>query len=404
MKAAELWEQWGLRMTKKGGPHCNLHNAATILENDTTFKNLVNFDEFLNRVVTQNSPVREWKDDDDLRVARYMQDTLAISGMGRDVVAQAVYYLAYQNVKNCVKDWLEGLGHDGTQRLESFFSDHFGATYNDYTKAASKNFWLSMVARAYKPGCKVDNMIVLEGAQGAGKSTALQIIGGDWFAEQHESATNPKAFAEILQGKLLIEISEMDAFSRVEVNRVKQTVSCAADRFRASYARYAVDHPRTCVFVGTTNRDDWNRDETGARRFWPVACKGSINLQGIRDAREQLFAEAVARYKANESHWEMPLELAQAEQTERYHADPWLDPIEKILKGESFVTTEWILGKLGLDIVRQGRSEEMRVATCLRFLRWERGRKRIDGNPTRGYHSPGSQVDTVGTGGNEIPL
>src|SRR5262249_11330228 len=141
---------------------------------------------------------------------------------------------------------------------------------------ASHNFWLSLVARAYKPGCKVDNMIVLEGGQGIGKSTALDIIGGDWYTEQHESASNPKAFAEILQGKLLVEISEMDAFNGSQINRVKQTITCQSDRYRPAYGRYAKDHLRRCIFVGTTNRDDWNKDETGARRFWPITCKKQI--------------------------------------------------------------------------------------------------------------------------------
>jgi len=99
----------------------------------------------------------------------------------------------------------------------------------------------------------------------------LQIIGGDWFAEQHESATNPKGFAEILQGKLLIEISEMDSFNRTEVNRVKQTVSCPSDRYRPSYGHHAQDHLRQCIFVGTTNRDDYGNDDTGLRRFLPGA-------------------------------------------------------------------------------------------------------------------------------------
>ena len=316
--------------------------------------------------------------------------------MSRDIVSQAVVTVAYQHKRNCVQEWLSSLVWDGTQRLESFFVDHFGAVASDYTHSAGKNFWLSIVARAFKPGCKVDNMIVLEGAQGVGKSTALQIIGGDWFAEQHESATNPKAFAEILQGKLLVEISEMDAFSRAEVNRVKQTVSCPSDRFRQSYGRYAVDHPRTCIFVGTTNRDDWNRDETGARRFWPIAC-GGIELESIRESRGNLFAEALVRYRQSETHWEMPLAAAQAEQEARYTADPWMDPIREAIKGETAVTTRWVLDKLGFQIERMDKKAEMRVGNCLRFMGWLRKQRRIDGIPTWEYQKPVTAV----TGGDE---
>jgi putative DNA primase/helicase len=328
-------------------------------------------------------PAREWSDADDISLALYMQRDIGLPRIGREIVSQAVVAMAYRNERNCVRAWLEALEHDWTSRVDSFFSDCFGADETEYTKAASRNFWLSMIARVFEPGCKVDNMIVLEGAQGVGKSTALQVIGGEWFAEQHESATNPKAFAEILQGKWLIEISEMDSFNRAEVNRVKQTVSCPSDRFRASYGRHAKDHPRQCVFVGTTNRDDWNRDETGARRFWPISCRGTVRVDLVRQNREQLFAEAVARYKAGEPHWMMPAEATKAEQEGRFQADPWLDNITTIVKGESNVTTSFVAEKLGIDLARRDRAVEMRIGACLRFMGWKRQQKR--GSDSRAY-------------------
>lgn len=395
----ESWKEWGLSTTDKGIPHANLANAALILENDPKFKGSLYYDAFLQRIIRKNSPAREWRDSDDLEAARYMQSVLGLPRMNREVVSQAVVEVAHKSPRNCVTEWLDTLSHDGTQRLECFFSDHFGAIESDYTHAASKNFWLSLVARAYRPGCKVDNMIVLEGAQGVGKSQALGIIGGEWFAEQHESATNPKAFAEILQGKLLIEVSEMDAFSRAEVNRVKQTVSCPSDRFRASYGRYAVDHPRTCIFVGTTNRDDWNRDETGARRFWPIACAGSIDLERIRATREQLFAEAVARFKANETHWEMPQEAARAEQEARYMHDAWHEKVASILKGKAEVSTSQILEEMGFEMTRRGRAESMRVGTILRVLGWKRVRK-WQGKDREYVYAP-PEVGTAPDGGDK---
>jgi putative DNA primase/helicase len=196
-----------------------------------------------------------------------------------------------------------------------------------------------MAARIYRPGCQVDNMILLEGEQGIGKSSALRAIGGDWFAEQHESATG-KDFFDVLQGKMLVEISEMDAFNRAEVTRVKQVVTCTNDRFRESYARRAEDHPRQCVFVGTTNRDDWNRDETGARRFWPIACQRAADVEAIKAERSQLFAEAVARFKAGESWWDMPAEDTQAQQAARYDEPAWTSVIERYLETEPFGCTE----------------------------------------------------------------
>ncbi len=373
----DLWLKWGMQLAANKTPHTNLHNAARILESDPAYKGRIYYDEFLQRVIRRNSPAREWEDKDDLEATRHIQDLLMMPKMGRDVVSQAVISVAHQHPRNCVREWMDGLKWDGTPRVDAFFADCFGAEMTDYSQAASRNFWISMVARVYRPGCKVDNMVILEGDQGVGKSTALQIIGGDWFAEQHESATNPKAFAEILQGKLLIEISEMDAFTNAEVSRVKQTVSCQADRFRASYGRHAVDHPRTCVFVGTTNKDEWNRDETGARRFWPIRCS-EVNLEAITTHRTQLFAEAVKRQKANESYWIMPSEATKAEQDERFSGDAWLEQIMTILKGEASITTAKIADKLPIPLERRDRGSEMRIGKCLRFLRWERKRERLE--------------------------
>ena len=224
----KLWERLGLQLTQTGGPIANLTNAVAVLQSDKLFKDIFWFDEFLQRIVTINGSAipREWGDADDINTALYMQREIGIPKIGRDLVNQAVISVSRGRTRNCAREWMEKTEHDGTERIDNFFSDYMGAPATEYVKSASRNFWLSIAARVYSPGCKVDSMIVLEGPQGVGKSTALHIIGGEWFAEQHESATNPKAFAEILQGKLLIEISEMDAFSRAEVNRVKQTISC----------------------------------------------------------------------------------------------------------------------------------------------------------------------------------
>lgn len=378
-----LWQQWGLQLSEIGGPIPNLRNAVTILECDPVYKSTIWFDEFLGRVLTGEG--RQWADADDIAFALHMQGEIGITRIGVETAARAVLSVAHSNVRNCVKDWLNSLVHDGTQRIESFFSDYFGAEQSEYCMAASRNFWLSLAARILEPGCKVDNMIVLEGPQGVGKSKALKIIAGEHFTEQHESATNPKAFAEILQGKILIEISEMGAFSRAEVNHVKQTISCPSDRYRDSYGRHASDHPRTCIFVGTTNRDDWNKDETGARRFWPIECKGEIDLAGIAANRDQLFAEAAARIKAGERYWEMPSEATSNEQRARYEHDSWTEEIERILKGRTEITTHEILKELGIDTARQDRSSQIRVGTTLRFLGWSRRRKRAKAHVGRPY-------------------
>lgn len=367
----EIWRAWGLQLSSSGMPLANLSNAVAILENDPVLRDKCYFDSFLQRVVTGDG--REWADQDDLSIVMHIQREVGISRITREIVAQAVLVVAHKKQRHCVREWMDSLSWDQTQRLEHFFPDHFGAESNPYTAAVGRNFWIGLAARIYEPGCKVDNMVILEGAQGIGKSQALKVIAADWFAEMHESATNPKGFSEILQGKALIEISEMDSFDRAEVNRVKQAITCQSDRYRPSYGHRAQDHKRQCIFVGTTNRDDWNRDETGARRFWPIACIGEVNLEMLRANREQLFAESVSRYKAGEPHWLMPDEQTKAEQAARFQGDPWLESIEEILKGESRTTTSHVAEKLNISIERRNRATEMRIAASLRHLGWTKG-------------------------------
>jgi predicted P-loop ATPase len=355
-------------------PIPNLSNAVKIIETDPKFKGFVWYDEFLRKMMTGNPP-REWSDADDLYLTIRFQREKKIPKMSRETVTQAVIATAFkkENVKNCVTDWLNSLTWDNVARVDHFFEDHFGANGTVYTRAASRNFWISMVARVYQPGCQADNMIVLEGTQGIRKSSALRVIGGEWFSEQHESITG-KGFFEVLQGKLLIEVSEMDSFNRAEVTRVKQVITCTSDRFRESYGRHAKDHPRRCIFVGTTNRNDWNRDETGARRFWPISCHGDIDIDAIRAGRTQLFAEAVHLYKSGQTWWEMPDET-RAEQEKRYTEDVWSELIEDHIRPKSKVTVlEILVDCLKFDNARIQKSDQMRVATCLRRLGWEKGK------------------------------
>ncbi len=361
---------WNLESDTNHVPYGNLTNAVAIIEHDPYLKGTVWYDEFLDKTLTGKS-AREWKDYDDVNLVLHIQREVGLMKMSRDIVSQAIIAIAYRDVRNCVKDWLGSLKWDGVERIEHFFEDNFGAAANAYTRAAARNFWLTMVARIYNPGCKVDNMIVLEGAQGLGKSRALQVIGGEWFTEQHESATNPKGFGEVLQGKLLIEIAEMDSFSRAEVTRVKAVISNPNDRFRGAYKRYAEDHMRTCVFVGTTNKDDWNRDETGARRFWPIRCVGEVDVSAIAAQRDQLFAEAVERFKAGATWWEMPGDETREEQRKRYDADAWGEPVQEFIGLRSDVTVNEILTDcLKKDMGDTTRVDQMRVAGCLRALGW----------------------------------
>ena len=347
------WYVWKLDCNNAGEPVTNLNNAVSILERDLQLNGLVWFDEFLSRILTVGSDgkPREWGDPDDINLALDLQRRIGITKISIETVQKAVVAVAMRNVKNCVRDWIDSLVWDEVPRIDNFFEDHFGATGNEYTRAASKNFWLSMAARVYKPGCKVDNVIVLEGDEGVGKSTVLQIIAGEWFTEQHESLMNPKAFFEVIQGALITEIGEMEAFNRAELTKVMAVVTCRSDKYRDSYGHYASYHPRQGVFVCTTNNRASNRSPDGGRRWWYVLC-GEVDVSSVAANREQYFAEARARlapdsgwndriwrFNHGETWWVMPGDATRMEQAARYEADTWAPAVEEFLSGRAYTIT-----------------------------------------------------------------
>src|SRR5690606_16976269 len=152
---------------------------------------------------------------------------------------------------------------DGTSRIERLMIEGFGTLDSQYYREISRCFLISIAARICEPGCKVDTMPVFEGPQGNRKSSALRALGGKFFTECHEKVTS-KDFYSVLHGHFLVEIAEMDAFSGAQVETIKGVISNQVDRYRLPYDKHATSNPRQCVFAGTTNRRDWNRDETGA--------------------------------------------------------------------------------------------------------------------------------------------
>jgi predicted P-loop ATPase len=312
-----------------------------------------------------------------------LQEHLQHAGLKRiakDIVHQAVDIHTQKCSFHPVRDYLDQLIWDRTARLADFLPKYFGAEKNEYNKTIGKMFMISMVARILRPGCKVDHLLVIEGPQGALKSTACQILAGEWFSDNLPDVSAGKDVSQHLRGKWLIEVSEMHAMSRAETTQLKAFITRQEERYRPSYGRKEVIEPRQCVFIGTTNRDTYLRDETGGRRFWPVKA-GAINTEELSRDRDQLFAEAVHNYRNRVKWWpdkDFERGHIMPEQAARYEPDAWEDNIREFLaahKPERVTIGQIAREVLHIDTPKIGTAEQRRIAAALEILEWRRGKR-----------------------------
>jgi predicted P-loop ATPase len=235
-------------------------------------------------------------------------------------------------------------------------------------------FLVAMTARAFQPGCKADYMLILEGKQGIMKSSACRALAGKWFSDQLPDIGSKDA-AQHLRGKWLIEAAEMHALSRAETTALKAFVTRQEERYRPPYGRLEVIEPRQCVFIGTTNKAVYLKDETGGRRFWPVKC-GTIAINELAAHRDQLFAEAAHLFRSGAAWWPdraFEAEHIAPEQAARFDHDEWEQPIAEWLANKSDVTVSEVAGgALHLDKRSLGTVEQRRIAAILETMGWQR--------------------------------
>lgn len=263
-----------LEVDGNGNYKKTVNNAIIILQNDPLLKGKIVTDEFANRglvlgVLPWNPDPgrRQWSDPDDAGFFWYMETFYHIAQ--QDKLDRALTIVGEQNKINEVRDYLKGLKWDGIKRVDTLLSVYLGAEDTAYTRAVMRKSLCAAAARAVEGGVKYDYMPIFTGPQGIGKSTFLNILGKSWFSDSLTSFEGKEA-AELIQGVWINEVGELTAMTKQETAAVKQFLSKREDIYRAAYGRRTERYPRRCVFFGTSNDNEFLKDSTGNRRFWPV--------------------------------------------------------------------------------------------------------------------------------------
>lgn len=308
---------------------------------------------------------------------------------------RAIAFVAAQNRIDPVRQRLEALEWDGIERLGHWAHDYLGADDSSFVRQAGAKWLIGAVARILRPGCKMDTMLVLEGPQGARKSSALAalasaISGG--FTDRLSKLDSKDAAIE-LQGNIIVEMAELDAFRHAAVSTIKAFLSRQSDKIRLPFAKTMTELQRSCVFAGTVNPGGagWLHDETGGRRFWPIKV-GEIDIKALTEAAPQLWAEALARYRDGEEWWitdAVVMAEAQAAQAERIEEDVWAPLIDDYVAGLSQVQVIDVL-KHACDVPkdRMGQREKNRVTNHLQRRGWTRHHGWIGGKTVKVYLAP----------------
>jgi predicted P-loop ATPase len=414
--------------------HPTLANALVILRWHPDFQDRFAFNAFAKKVIlvkqipnAKHDPTipRQLADLDVIAIQEQMQ-RLGVLKIAKSTVQDAIGSSASEHSFHPLLDYLNGLKWDGRPRLisENWLHTYLGAKNDPYTLMVGICFLVGMVARAYKPGCKSDHMLILEGRQRAMKSSVCSVLGGDWYGNHLPDLSGDDVRVSMyLRGKWLIEIPEMSSMGNAAIQRIKAFTTTETEVYVPKYGHNVVDEARTCLFIGTTNEHCYLKDATGGRRSWPVKTEEvrKINLEKLREDRDQLFAEAVALFKNDFQWWldgEFETKYAELEQKERFEEDVWTDPIvtwldtgvpavNSLRQPVDHVPNEHMKIKVTVGEVlsealnkradTHSKIDSNRVVHVLTSLKWEMhksGSKRWYWRP--GHHKPNSGNSSLG--------
>jgi predicted P-loop ATPase len=317
-----------------------------------------------------------WLNSDDSRLEHYFNTQWDING--KNMIQNAFVEVTHQNSFHPVKEYLEGLEWDGVKRLETMFPDYLGADDSEYTREITRKWMMAAIRRIYNPGIKFDHVPVLSGVERSGKSFVASKLGGEWFTQSLKKL-DPKESGEILLKNWIVEIGELSALKKSSTEEIKDFISRTSDDFRPSYGRVVVNHPRHCVFIGTTNNPEYLRDDNGDRRFWsipvdPKKRKYNPFKELTDDVVNQIWAEAMICADSDEEIYlsEEMEEIALKMRENHRELDPWTGQIEMFVeKQETVCIQELWINAFHKSLEELTKKERNRLAKILRSLGWE---------------------------------
>lgn len=403
----DAWKQWLVR--KSGDVTPCLANCELLLSHLKPWKGAIGYDEFAERTMFRRplpcdpggAKAGEWSDHLDSMTAIWLQRSWRVEFSPKTVL-QAVEVVARKNKFHPVREELAALpAWDGIRRNADWLSDYLGVRKTPYTELVGAFFLRAMIKRVMEPGCKFDYCLVLEGEQGLGKSTAARILAWHWFADTDLDLSNKDALMA-LAGHWVYEISEMGSLMRAEEKKQKSFLSRQDDEYRPPYGRRMIKVARQSVFIGTTNEEEYLKDATGGRRFWPVLCESEFNLDGLRSNIQQMYAEALADYRSGERCYPTPEEqkaLFTPEQVKRGMQEPFEDLLYSWVKAQAvpFSMAEAATDGLKLSADKLTPAIVTRLGMSLRKLGCGRKEDRLAADPgRRRLYTPPAMIGAPG--------
>lgn len=397
---------------------------ADLMQGNSLWAGVFWYDDFsgkirVERETSWGETPSEWRDEHDDMLAAWAEAQFGVA-IGASVAAEAAQLLAMRNRRDPVVDYLASLKWDGVPRLDTWLIRLAGAQDTLFNRAAGKRTLIAGVARAFNPGCKHDPALVLEGPQGLRKSSLVRALApnGEWFTDRLDGEVGSKDSMQSLAGRWIVELAEMTGMTRGEVKAIKGFMASGDDKYRPSYGRRTVSHPRRCIFIGTINPEgdgSYLTDITGGRRFWPVKCV-QIDLESAKAERDQLWAEAVALFQRGEQWWLTDEEEAEAREVQRDRTvdNPWVTRVGKFLSHNppAFAGGEWGSPRLyspaylstsdifeaftGRTMMARDVIEGKLIASALTECGWKSERVRAEGRRFRAW----VKVDAV----DELPI